>query len=486
MVGAAAEGPEGPEDSGTAPQHWSAQAQDSLEAEEGDHRTSDAGGEADVRLSESEAVVGSATPPVRRWLQMEPGVGPATRGRHTLGIDAERGILLMFGGQNYDLRAKYNDIATYDLHTDRWAFITDDNTRECEAMPYPRSSHASVVTRDYLYVFGGATGKSFQSAPGCCRDAFTWRYSFCEGTWSRVRAKGLDALSARYGHTVVLAPNDVVYLYGGMTDKGCDHSTFKVDLRSLEVEQLKCSFVGATGDRCDESAFDFSQVSPPTAEEIPSTGCTAQQVRACVTGFGHTAVYNPYTNAMYVLGGTSNGHIYRSTFLRLDLTTREWSVEKAQNTAPECRYVHCATYDESRNAMYVFGGYSGAYRNDVHEYDFNTRRWSEIKPNQPSPEGPCLRSGACCVAWEGHLYVCGGCDDQRYYNDVWKMRPWGDTVSLRDTMLNWLAWQQTRGFVGLMGLGCPSSVEKQLHKRREQYRLIIERLPRTSKHIARM
>ena len=368
--------------------------------------------EAEPRPDVDNDLSSQVLPPVQRWVQMDPNVGPATRGRHTVGVDAVRGILVMFGGQNYDLRCKYNDIATYDLSTDKWAYVTEDTSSEAASIPCPRSSHASVTTNDALYVFGGATGKSFLAAPGCCKDAFTWRYSFLDSSWERVKGDGLDALSARYGHTTVLAPDRIVYLFGGMTDMGCDNSTFRVNLKTLEIQKLVCTFVGTAGDVCKEGEGSLE----PPPEEVVQGHRTAEQVRACAKGFGHTSVYNPYTHSMYVFGGTEDGRVYRSAFLRLDLTTNQWSVERAKNTPPQSRYVHCAAYDESRNAMYIFGGYCGAYRNDVHEYDFNTQLWREIRPNLPSSDSPCLRSGACCLAWEGHIYVFGGCDDQRYVN----------------------------------------------------------------------
>ena len=352
-------------------------------------------------------------PPVQRWKFLHAGAGPATRGRHTVGVDKRRGMLVVFGGQNYDLRCKYNDVALYDLNADKWHAVTEHNSVEAKSIPCARSSHASVATEDALYIFGGATGKSFMASPGCCKDAYTWRYDFAAQTWSKVIADKLDAVSARYGHTAVLGPNNVVYLFGGMTHAGCDINTFKLDLNANTVEQLECRFRGTEGDEvgmCDAEALGDQ------GEEAWDAPRTAKQVRDCVRGFGHTAIYNHHTHSMYVFGGTYEGSRYRATFLRLDLATCTWTVEQSVNQPPAGRYVHCASFDANRNTMYIFGGYCGQYRNDVHEFDFNTKKWTEVKSNIPSMEGPCLRSGACSVVCNDHFYVFGGCDDHRYVN----------------------------------------------------------------------
>eukprot|EP00755_Sulcionema_specki_P007162 Sspe_Gene.37466::Locus_18084_Transcript_1_1_Confidence_1.000_Length_539::g.37466::m.37466 len=54
------------------------------------------------------------------WRKCEAGPGPATRGRHTAGIDERRGQMIIFGGQNYDLKKKYNNIARFDLKSEKW------------------------------------------------------------------------------------------------------------------------------------------------------------------------------------------------------------------------------------------------------------------------------------------------------------------------------------------------------------------------------
>eukprot|EP00659_Diplonema_papillatum_P012948 gene12948-19966_t len=364
---------------------------------------------------------GRATPTCYKWKQVAGDHGPPSRGRHTVGIDTQRKVLIMFGGQNYDLRQKYADVVEFDLEKDEWIAGARRSSSpapvESDDVPCARSSHSSVVADDGLYVFGGATGKNFVSSPGCCKDAFTWKYTFATASWERV--EGLDSISTRYGHTTVLTPNKIVYLFGGMTDMGCDWNTYKIDLRVGKVEKLDCSYVGSAGDVC--GPFPDDAASSTAADYYAAHSVvdghpkkkTAQQVRDCVRAFGHTAVYNPHTHSMYVLGGTVNVKNYHTAFLRLDLSTRRWFVEESVTPPPQGRYVHCASYDKKRNAMYVFGGFCGTYCNDVHEYDFATRRWIEIKPHPSSPDGPCLRSGACSVVWNDHVYIFGGCDDVR-------------------------------------------------------------------------
>lgn len=434
--------------------------------------------------------------------------------------------MVVFGGQNYDLRRKYSNVARFDMEQGRWLSTNE----EYEHGPCARSSHASVSTRDSLYVFGGATGISFLSSPGCCRDASTWRFNHRRSEWSKLDIPGLDQVSARYGHTTVISKGERVYLFGGMTDAGCDSNTYLIDLKAKEVRQLACRFVGTSGDVCTSVGSEPpsgvrpprdnpSATTPTTPEQTEASGVpvqpppletssgeameavqevfvdlmedlagmalqdgtssllpyrpqmTAKQVRERVRGFGHTAIYNRHTDCMYVLGGTVDGRHYHSAFVRFDLKTHTWSVEQSLNKPPQGRYVHCASFDERKNAMYVFGGYCGAYTNDVFEYNFATRRWRQIQPRPGTPV-PSLRSGACSAIWRDHLYVFGGCDDTKYYSDVWRLRLWNDTLSLKETMLDHVAWLQVSA--GLFNPeGIPEGVSTELEKRRDNFRKLF-------------
>eukprot|EP01062_Namystynia_karyoxenos_P055922 TRINITY_DN4692_c1_g3_i4.p1 TRINITY_DN4692_c1_g3~~TRINITY_DN4692_c1_g3_i4.p1 ORF type:complete len:805 (+),score=222.44 TRINITY_DN4692_c1_g3_i4:105-2417(+) len=536
-----------------------------------------------------------------RWEHIQTDDAPATRGRHTMGVDEERGVMVIFGGQNYDLRKKYSNVARFDLGSARW--LTTEE--EFDHGPCARSSHASVATKDSLFVFGGATGVSFLSSPGCCKGAGAWRFDHKNSEWSKLELAGLDQVCSRYGHTTVLAPGNRVYLFGGMTDAGCDSSTYLIDLEKGLVQKLSCTYVGTEGDVCGPVGTDAPQQQqqqhqpgaaeaglspaaaaaaaaastaataaaaaaagllpavPPTpasalaaaaatlaaqAATGPGSGAppgaasaaaatataaavgaiaelvdpssaghalalaqeavanigsaaaqevlvelledvvdlfvrdgsvpytpkvTAQQVRERVRGFGHTAVYNKNNHSMYVMGGTVDGRRYHSAFLRLDLATNRWMVEQSANKPPQGRYVHCAAMDDRRNAMYVFGGYCGSYTNDIHEYSFGTKRWRQIRPHASSP-APALRSGACAVVWGDHLYVFGGCDDSQYYADVWRMRLWNDTISLKDTMLELVAWHEATGAMQELGEAeVPAGVREALQSRRELNRQLL-------------
>eukprot|EP01062_Namystynia_karyoxenos_P074065 TRINITY_DN7088_c0_g2_i2.p1 TRINITY_DN7088_c0_g2~~TRINITY_DN7088_c0_g2_i2.p1 ORF type:complete len:571 (+),score=129.03 TRINITY_DN7088_c0_g2_i2:100-1713(+) len=440
------------------------------------------------------------------WDQLTAPDAPAPRGRHSVGIDEQRGLMLVFGGQNYDLRRKYSSVSLFDLNAERWVATDEDFPGPCA-----RSSHASVSSQGSLVVFGGATGASLVSClPGCCHNAGAWRFAVGECEWSRIEIPGLDEVAARYGHTAVLAPGRKVYLFGGMTDHGCDCHTHCIDLEAKVLRRLECVFRGTAGDVCGPLPDHPGQptAQPPQPQNAPSATTTgsgalahaatqgssaqsqpqqqqqplqrqpcppgaehvsAQQVRECVRGFGHTAVYNPRTHSMYVLGGTVDGRSYSSNFLRLDLAAGVWQIEPARNRAPQGRYVHCAAYDPTADAMYVFGGYCGVYKNDVFEYQFGSQAWRQIRIHPASP-APQMRSGACCVVWRDHLYVCGGCDDTRYYNDVWKMRLWNET-SLTDTIVDSIAWFEATGRMDEVNReSIPPGLSARLQRSREYYR----------------
>lgn len=87
-------------------------------------------------------------------------------------------------------------------------------------------------------------------------------------------------------------------------------------------------------------------------------------------------VANVFDDSLYIFGGF-DGTMRVNDLHAYNLETNEWSaVEVLGGTAPSPRHSHAAVvYHQS---MYVFGGYDGSYRSDLHEFNFYTRRWTQV------------------------------------------------------------------------------------------------------------
>lgn len=85
-----------------------------------------------------------------------------------------------------------------------------------------------------------------------------------------------------------------------------------------------------------------------------------------------------FDDSLYIFGGF-DGTMRVNDLHSYNLETNEWqAVEVLGGTAPSPRHSHAAVvYHQS---MYVFGGYDGSYRSDLHEFNFYTRRWTQVRP----------------------------------------------------------------------------------------------------------
>lgn len=83
-----------------------------------------------------------------------------------------------------------------------------------------------------------------------------------------------------------------------------------------------------------------------------------------------------FENSIYIFGGF-DGTMRVNDLHAYNLEANEWhSVEVLGGTPPSPRHSHAAVVYQ--NSMFVFGGYDGSYRSDLHEFNFFTRRWSAV------------------------------------------------------------------------------------------------------------
>ncbi|ELR16677.1 BTB/POZ domain containing protein [Acanthamoeba castellanii str. Neff] len=118
----------------------------------------------------------------------------------------------------------------------------------------------------------------------------------------------------------------------------------------------------------------------------------------------HSAVV--HNGSMYVFGGKSNGYMDDLQCFHFD--SGVWTAIKAsakkQGSPPSKRYGHVAAVYNER--MYIFGGYDdfGLKCNDLHEFDFKSREWHRIEQMGTAPE----RYHMTAVVRQGSLYLFGG------------------------------------------------------------------------------
>ncbi|RIA83176.1 hypothetical protein C1645_834209 [Glomus cerebriforme] len=185
----------------------------------------------------------------------------------------------------------------------------------------------------------------------------------------------------RYGHSASQnATNNEFFLFGGIVRGKPRNEAFVVDVNTLNV----LAFV--------------------TSGDIPSSRS------------GHTHV-NIGKNVI-VFGGLideSTNNADENLYI-LDTVSKVWSKLSVQGALPLARHGHSVSVIGTK--MYVFGGqHVGRYLNDLVVFDIKTRTsWDFIVPNNQPP--PC-RSGHVSFAYKEKIYIFGGIDENKCYNDVW-------------------------------------------------------------------
>lgn len=90
-----------------------------------------------------------------------------------------------------------------------------------------------------------------------------------------------------------------------------------------------------------------------------------------------------------------------------------WNVIASYGRSPSARHSHAAVVYE--NSMYIFGGYDGSYKSDLHEYDFINNRWNSVPAigRRPRP-----RYRSTCVVYKNLMILYGGHDGTRHLSDT--------------------------------------------------------------------
>ena len=128
----------------------------------------------------------------------------------------------------------------------------------------------------------------------------------------------------------------------------------------------------------------------------------------------HVAV--TWGDSLFVFGGYSGQHRVKD-FYEFNFTTKVWSLVRGRGTPPTPRDRHAGAV--AGNAMYIFGGHDGSSRlGDTYRFDFVALRWSQVMVASSNLiDAPTPRHSCALAAFSDHLFMFGGFDGN-YRNDV--------------------------------------------------------------------
>lgn len=306
---------------------------------------------------------------------------------HSL-ITDKRGSLWMFGGYSLS-HGPLNDIRQFDTKNNTWIQVTVDSTAEAK-LPQGRYFHAAeiVQSKQAIYIYGGLTGKG----KGNSNDILGgfWKFGLQIQRWDEVIMEDVRPPPSA-GHTLTLIKNldrESLLLIGGFSvDKGLHSSIWEYDLQNDQWEKLSTSGAGPVGI------------------------------------YGHSSVYHPQSQIVYVFGGYEYfGNItgMSNRLYALHYPAMSWSelpkfneLNRPDDFLPRARALHSAINTE--NYMILFGGRTYPHNSSdvLVAYVYKCNQWIrltediEIVGKIPSP----TYAQAMTLDHEnGAVYVVGGWD----------------------------------------------------------------------------
>jgi hypothetical protein len=404
------------------------------------------------------------------WTPIFPaGTPPSPRERHTAVWDAAGDRLLVFGGDDGDLRADVWALSF--AGSPAWTELTPAGSS-----PTPRSTSASIVDAiDGRWILfggfdgahradvwegsldgpfawtelspaGGPTGRSwhavahdavaqrmivFGGAEGSLQlPADAWALSLSgPAAWSDL-APNPPPPTGRMAHSAVVdelgrrmivfaglgATNDVWALslddgaWTPLEPSGAPPGARADHAAVLDPARQRMLVFG--GDFTNE-LWELALDGPPAWTEL-APGGPAPSGRD-----SHTMVHDAALDRMIVFGG-HNGSGFVDDVWELALApSPEWSPITTTGVGPSARRDHVAVFDPVADRMLVFGGWGGfGFLNDTWQLDFSGGGavWSELLPAGPLPEASITHAGA----WDsrrGRFVTFGG----SYHNRAWEL-----------------------------------------------------------------
>ncbi len=305
----------------------------------------------------------TATPQPLAWSAL-PATGPAAREDHTWTVDGEGKFAYLFGGRDGG-GAAFDDLWAYDLATDAWSEVNDENP------PPARFGHETVwVDGIGLVVFAGQVGTSFFND--------LWAYDPNANAWTQLPSSGAVPV-ARYGSCAAVGLDERLWISHGFT---ADQVRFD-DTRAYDF---------ATGNWTDETPDGLR----------PFIRC----LHGCWwTDAGELALYG---------GQTTGATAVDDRWLLVD---EAWS--QVSGTLPPARNLYARTRLDGATLVFGGQGADGSYLGDLWLLVDGDADARSLEAGGDAPPG---RSGAELIRDGDRVLLFGGRDAGDAFADVWELR----------------------------------------------------------------
>ena len=258
----------------------------------------------------------------------------------------------------------------FDLETEIWEIIEAEGVT-----PSLRIGHLSHVISDSMYIFFGVNFETNLVLD----DAY--RYEFTTNTWYYV---GNFKEHSRYNSQSIQIDNQIYFLFGkNLAGFKNDIIMFKILNNNIDIKVISEQFS-----------------SPPARHSHCS------------------ALINDH---LYIYGGyrlDMNGDmtIYNDLW-KFNFYKKQWTVVTYTGEFPSFRINNACLFFEG-NMLGTFGGeYEDTYYNDIYFLYEPLALWYKLFPTGISPSP---RSSSCLAYYDYKLYIIGGKNKVKGFNDIWQ------------------------------------------------------------------
>ena len=291
-------------------------------------------------------------------------------------------------------------------------------------LPPPRSGAASVVVKGGLYMFGGYGGGTGRLDDFYC-------FSLATNTWEEVEVLSKEKPGCRENNGVVIGDASRVYLFGGYngTEWLNDLWMFDIDTKRWTCIQessgpsnsgdddtsraiggggamgmgvgMGMGMEAGNGGAAGELGGGVASAAAGTAAVLRRAGASAPKGTAPSRRFGYVSVVH---SNKFVLFGGFDGSRWLNDMYEFDFDTKTWTEVRAAGTLPSVR--SCPAWAKDDTHVYIHGGYDGVERKaDFFACDLATYTWTEMpcRGNPPSP-----RYFHSCCLYGNKMYTYGG------------------------------------------------------------------------------
>ncbi|KAG9486870.1 rab9 effector protein with kelch motifs-like [Eleutherodactylus coqui] len=304
-------------------------------------------------------------------------------------------------------------------------------------VPRSRYGHALTVAGNIAFVFGGCTtNEALGKKAEYFNDFYMLSVTADDLTWEKIPQSG-DIPTPREGHDIFIVEKKI-FLFGGHDDKGADEclpGLYSFDLGTLQWEKLKST--GAAPQTLShsvatvgENVLVFGGIYHGRAVDDLHVFNTASETWMPVktngslpdARLGHT--FATVGQHVYLFGGSSADGVYYSDVHMLDTVTFTWQRYVIKGESPTGRKFHSFTAHHDKD-IYLFGGIEET-ENETKMVKCDVMKLSlaKMKWKMPLYFGipPACRYKHTSFILQNHLFVFGGRNEEKDFNDVMAMK----------------------------------------------------------------